>query len=96
MLPRLFQTLNLFPGPIPEAPVSNESYMWSFLSAGVWMRCLAVEPHVAVLANRDSSRLQRFAATIVIYQQVGLSIEDALATPTKSTTPKHIRSSRFP
>ena len=77
---RLFTTLNLMPGPTPESPLTNEASLYSFLDAGVWMRCLAMQSHVAVLANQQASRLQRFAASIGIYQQMGLAIEDALAT----------------
>ncbi len=77
---RLFTTLNLFPGPQPEAPISSETFLRSFLDTGVWMRSLAMESHVLVLADTRASRLQRLAACVAIYQQLGLAIEDALAT----------------
>ncbi len=73
-----FATLSLPPG--QEPPITNESFLRSYLEVGVWIRCIAMQSHVIALSNALSSRLERFAASAGVYQQIGLGVEDAVAT----------------
>ena len=76
---KLFTTLTLRPGPVAEPSISSETFLRSYLEAGLWLRCLGAQHHVRTLAASQSTRLARFAASAGIYTQLGLATEDALA-----------------
>ena len=73
-----FVTLTLPLG--QEPPISNESFLRNYLEVGVWIRCLAMQSHILTLASERASRLERLSASAGMYQQIGLGVEDAVAT----------------
>lgn len=77
---RTYTTLSLPSGPNPEPAVTSEAFLKSFLTTGVWLRAFALESHAKVLANPNTSRLQKLAASVAVYQQIGLAVEDAIVT----------------
>jgi hypothetical protein len=77
---RMFTALHFRPGPSEEPRVENKDFLLSFLSVGVWTRCITLSDHVEVLRKPNPSPLKRYASTIGVYQELGLLTEDAIAT----------------
>jgi hypothetical protein len=77
---RLFTSFHFRPGPSEEPRVENSDFILSFLRVGIWIRCITLSDHVEVLRKPSPSPLKRYAATIGLYQELGLLTEDAIAT----------------
>lgn len=77
---KTYTTLSMPLGPIAEPAITSEAFLTGFLTTGVWLRALALESHAKVLANSKTTRLQKLAASVAVYQQIGLAVEDAIVT----------------
>lgn len=81
MKPETFPFLiNLHRGSIDEPAVNDETFLESFLRAGVWLRVLAADQHYRLLTNPKSGSVARYAAAVAIYQLAGMVYEDAVAS----------------
>lgn len=68
--------LNLNPSEVDEPDVSNDEFLDSLDTIGVWLRVLAAYESLERYTSPDSSSAQRLAALSNIYLQLGAQLED--------------------
>ena len=68
--------LNLSPSDVDEPGISNDEFLDSLDTIGVWLRVLAAYDSLERYASPDSTQAQRLAALSNIYLQLGAQLED--------------------
>ena len=68
--------LNLDPSGMDEPNITNDEFLDSLHTVGVWLRVLAAHDSLARYASGDSTSVQRLAALSNIYLQLGAQLED--------------------
>lgn len=76
---RLYFSVGIFPGPTPEPPIDNRSFLQSYLDVGVWFRVAVAASQIDILQSKQSSKIQKLSALSAFYQQAGVQTEDALS-----------------
>lgn len=68
--------LNLKPSEVDEPDITNDEFLDSLDSIGVWLRVLAAYDSLERYTSPDSSKAQRLAALVNIFMQLGAHSED--------------------
>lgn len=73
-------TATLRNGPNPEPEIDSKRFLNSFLEYSCWSRSLIARQSFLIISGKEYGELEKLAALVSFYQNIGVVIEDALTT----------------